>query len=73
MAKFRLKVKTSINRNGNKLEKGAEVEVTTKNATTPFYNDCVEIKKAFKDKYPSFDYDKAKCSANDFETTLILD
>lgn len=70
MATFKLKSKALINRNGCKLEKGKEVEVITKNATTPFYNGCVEIKKALIDKY-AFDYDKAKCSANDFETTKI--
>lgn len=70
MAIFRLKAKVTINRNGCYLEKGSTVEVTVKNAATPFYNGCVEIKKAFMDKF-KFDYEKAKCSANDFYAVKI--
>ena len=58
------RVKRSI---GQVLKPYMLITVTTRShTTTPFYNGVVEIKEQYMRIY-GFDYQKACCSANDFE------
>jgi hypothetical protein len=64
---FRITPKHIKRSNGTVLTPEMTITVTTRShTTTPFYNGAVEIKEQYMRMF-QFDYNKACCSANDFE------
>ena len=64
---FRITPKHIKRSNGTVLTPEMTITVTTlSHTTTPFYNGAVEIKEQYMRMF-QFDYNKACCSANDFE------
>ena len=64
---FRLTPKRIKRTNGLVLTPEMSIIVTTRSHTsTPFYNGAEEVKEQYIRLY-QFDYEKACCSANDFE------
>ena len=64
---FRITPKRTKRTNGQVLTPDMEITVTTRShTTTPFYNGAKEIQEQYMRMF-QFDYQKACCSANDFE------
>ena len=68
---FKITPKRMKRSNGQVLTPDMSITVTTRShATTPSYNGAVEINEQYMRMY-QFDYKKACCSVNDFESEML--